>query len=224
MPDAPLILFPGMGVDHRLFVAHQSAFPNLIVPKWLTPFPAETLSDYAARFARELDPKCPCFVGGASFGGLVAIEAARHLQAKGCFLIGSVRSPDEFPSWVRACRYARAILPWVPFKAATHMAALLSKLPHLVTGAPLHSLFHQIADTDPQLIRWSCGALLTWKAPSPSGCPIFQIHGKNDFILPVRHTKPDLIVPEAGHILSLTHPEQVNRFLARFTGGPPAPH
>jgi pimeloyl-ACP methyl ester carboxylesterase len=221
MPDTPLILFPGMGVDHRLFAAQKREFPNLIVPKWLTPFPGETLSGYAARLARQIDPRRPCFVGGTSFGGIVAIEAARHLQAKGCFLIGSIRSPDEFPSWVRACRTVRAILPWMPFKAATLVAAILAKLPQAITGAPIHSLLNQFADADPELIRWSCRALFSWQTPPLPACPIWHVHGRNDFMLSVRHTHPDVVIAGAGHVLSLTHPRQVNQFLARFTGEPP---
>jgi len=98
----PLILFPGMGADARLFAPQRAAFPQLIVPTWIKPERGESLAAYAERCARQIDPGEECFVGGASFGGFVAVEAARHLRAKACFLIGSARGPDELPLRIQA--------------------------------------------------------------------------------------------------------------------------
>src|SRR5687767_12182418 len=102
--SVPLILFPGMGADHRLFAAQRVAFPNLVVPPWLAPERDEALADYAARFAATLAHYGPCFIGGSSFGGFVAVEAARHLPIKACLLIGSVRGPAELPRRIRSLR------------------------------------------------------------------------------------------------------------------------
>jgi thioesterase domain-containing protein len=107
MADLPLILLSGMGADERVFALQQRAFPNLIVPRWISPLEDETLTSFAARLARQIDPGGPCFMGGASFGGFVALEMARHLQAKACFLIGSVRSPAELPRRIRILRTLR---------------------------------------------------------------------------------------------------------------------
>jgi pimeloyl-ACP methyl ester carboxylesterase len=43
--------------------------------------------------------------------------------------------------------------------------------------------------------------------------PIHQIHGARDRVLPARRTRADVIVPGAGHVLSLAHVDEVNRFL-----------
>src|SRR5262245_55843221 len=91
--NVPLILLSGMAADERLFEPQRVAFPDLRVPAWIDPLPGESLRGYAARLARRIDPGRPCLVGGASFGGMVALEMAPHLQADACVLIGSVRSP-----------------------------------------------------------------------------------------------------------------------------------
>ena len=44
--------------------------------------------------------------------------------------------------------------------------------------------------------------------------PIFQIHGDRDRILPPGRMRPDRIIPGGGHVLSLTHAGEVNRFIA----------
>src|SRR5687768_11148554 len=96
--SVPLILLSGMGADERLFEPQREAFPNLQVPVWIDPLPGESLRAYAVRMAHKVDPGCPCIVGGASFGGMVALEMAPLLQARACLLIGSVRSSEEL-SW-----------------------------------------------------------------------------------------------------------------------------
>ena len=104
MQPPPLILLSGMGADERVFAPQLRAFGQLVVPNWIEAKPEESLASYAARLAAAVDPKRPCFVGGASFGGFVAMEMARRLDAMAVFLIGSARSPAELPLRVRALR------------------------------------------------------------------------------------------------------------------------
>lgn len=102
----PLVLLPGMMADHRLLVAQQAAFPQLLIPSWPRFEPTDTLATFAERLAHEIGPIGPCFVGGVSFGGAVALELTRHLDALGCILISSVRSFSELPLRYRICRPA----------------------------------------------------------------------------------------------------------------------
>src|SRR4051812_19762115 len=100
MSEARLILLPGLGADERMFAPQRATFPRLEVPRWLTPQPRESLPDYARRMAAGIDPSEPLFLGGSSFGGMVALEMARHVRPRAVFLIGS-------------CRAATASVPWM---------------------------------------------------------------------------------------------------------------
>src|SRR5579859_1984873 len=93
-----------MAADERLFQSQLSTFPSLRVAPWIAPLPGEPLRSYAARLAPQIDPGWPCIVGGASFGGVVALELAQHLPALACVLIGSVRSPANLPRRWRRMR------------------------------------------------------------------------------------------------------------------------
>ena len=95
--DIPIILLSGMASDERLFEPQLDAFPNLRVQPWIAPLSGESLRAYAVRLAPMVDPGVPCIVGGASFGGVVALELAQHLPALACILIGSIRSPSGLP-------------------------------------------------------------------------------------------------------------------------------
>jgi pimeloyl-ACP methyl ester carboxylesterase len=209
----PMIFFPGMGADERLFASQRAAFANLVVPGWLAPRPDESLPDYAARFAAQVDPGTDCIVGGASFGGFVAVEIARHLRARACFLIGSARGPSELPLRIRTLRGVRRLLPRLPFEWAAPLATSSGAASGWAMGPAQRGVLRQLADADAAFLRWACGAVLTWPEPPPLAAPIFQIHGARDHVLPARRTRADVIVPGAGHLLAVTHPRHVNRFI-----------
>jgi pimeloyl-ACP methyl ester carboxylesterase len=210
----PLLLLSGMGADERLFKAQRDAFPQLIVPRWIPPELRESLPDYARRMARIVGPAGPCYVGGGSFGGFVAMEMARHLEARAVFLIGSVRSPNELPRRVRALRPLRRLLSVVPFECARPIAACASAVGGRVLSPATQRMLRQLADAEAPFIRWASGAVLAWQpSPPPPGVPVYQIHGERDAVLPLRWTKPDVVVPGAGHLLAMTHAAAVNEFL-----------
>ena len=48
---------------------------------------------------------------------------------------------------------------------------------------------------------------------TPPEVPIFQIHGRHDHVIPVDRVDADQIIPNGGHLISLTHPTEVNDFL-----------
>ena len=80
MPNR-LLLLPGIGADRRLFDEQRSCAAELHVIEWIPPVAAdETLIEYAKRLARTIDTSHPFAIGGASFGGMVALELTRHIQ------------------------------------------------------------------------------------------------------------------------------------------------
>ncbi|OWK36955.1 hypothetical protein FRUB_07877 [Fimbriiglobus ruber] len=200
-----------MAADERLFEPQLREFPNLTVQPWIEPLHRESLRAYAARLARIVDPGQPCFVGGASFGGLVALEMAAHLRAEACFLIGSVRSSDELPwQW----RVFRLIAPIVGPEHINTLAGTAARV-----GSPMLSRgtirrMRKLAAPRAAFVRWACWAVVRWR-PSPAArrVRVLQIHGAADRVLPVARTRPDMIVPYGAHALTLSHPRAVNDFL-----------
>jgi pimeloyl-ACP methyl ester carboxylesterase len=215
MPQpTPLILLAGMGADERLFAPQAQAFLQLVVPKWIEPYGDESIAAYAKRLAKGLKVTGPCFVGGASFGGFVAIEMARHVDARACFLIGSARSPDELPLRVRALRRLGGATKVVPFEWVCRAAGRSVDLLGFCSGPRTRQLLRQLSDADGEFLRWATRAVLTWQpAPPPANVPVYHIHGDRDHVLPAACTRADHVVRSAGHVLSLTHANEVNEFL-----------
>jgi pimeloyl-ACP methyl ester carboxylesterase len=212
MPEntLPIILLPGMAADGRLFRLQRAALPYLVTPAWIEPRYREPLAAYAERFARRVDPGGPCFVGGASFGGIVALEMAAHLRAEACFLIASVRSAREFPWRYRVLRPLARLGPQHLGRVAAWVSRWLAQsLPRGTTGR-----LRRLSEPRSAFLQWASWAALDWR-PSLGArrVRVYQIHGAGDRTLPIKHTRPDVVVPAAGHLLPLTDAEAVNDFI-----------
>lgn len=215
----PIIFFSGMGADARMFAHQRAAFPELVVPDWLPPRRGETLRQYAGRMAGSLDRGRPFFVGGASFGGFLALEMLPDLpSARGCFLIGAVRSPAELPWWVRMLRPVRAVARVIPFRLAFAACGLLADAFGRVLPRRMAEFLRLGESLDPAFFAWAAEAVLTWgrdgPPPEPT-VPVHHIHGRRDRVLPARFTTPDALVPDGGHVIALSNPAEVNAFVRR---------
>lgn len=221
MRPIPLILLPGMGAQAEIYSAQRVVFPELIVPEWLPPEVREPLPEYARRMARAVDPGGPCIIGGTSFGGFVAVEMRRHLNCRGCILISSVRTPRDLPWRVRALQsVAPAFTPWA-CRLAVAAAPLASRILKLVLRPAATKFLRQIATADAAFLRWAIWATLHWRestqqsAEPGQSVPIRLIHGTRDHILPAHRVRADELISGAGHLLVMTHAEQVSAFIRR---------
>lgn len=216
-----LILLSGLGADDAIFAPQKMVFPELQVAPWLEPRPREALDAYAVRMVQEIGAiDASTWIGGASFGGIMALHMAEHVQVRGVILLGSVRSPKQLPLYVRSARRIRWATPLIPVRL---LQITLLPLFMRVAGKRwprLYGLAWQLSRANPRVIRWSIRQILEWKRAPVAGCAIHHIHGANDMVLPARLTTPDVIVPGGGHIISLTHPREVNEFLAKILSGP----
>ena len=208
----PLILFSGLGADASIFAPQKARFPQLIVPPWTTPRPGDSLSDYCERMASTLSVTGPCVIGGASFGGIIALEMARFVNPRAVLLIGSVREPAALPRHVRALRPLRGLTDWLPLAMFQWSAAPLGTGSGRRLAPHLGGLAGQFGQADRAVLRWSMRQMLTWSEPPVVTCPVFRIHGDCDRVLPLRG-QPDSVVAGGGHVISLTHAEQVNAFV-----------
>jgi pimeloyl-ACP methyl ester carboxylesterase len=208
----PIILLSGMAADERLFEAQRSLFPQLRVPRWIEPQPSEPLPAYAKRLAQQVHPGSSCLVGGVSFGGMVALEMATHLPARGCLLISSVRSPSELPPWVRALRPTAALGPEaIGFLAGMASWCSAPLLPRRKIGQ-----LQRLSVATSAFLRWASWAVLQWRpSAAVKRVRVWQVHGAADRTLPARYLRPDVVVPGAGHLLVLTHPHVISASIRR---------
>jgi pimeloyl-ACP methyl ester carboxylesterase len=215
----PLILLPGLGADHRLLELQRRAFPDLSVPPWTAPLQRESLPEYAARLAQQVRVPGPLVLGGVSLGGMVAYEMARHLCPEAVVLIASCRSRQAVRPLFRRLRPVLSRVPPWCLALAKVFAPLGSGI---LSGAGPEGKKLCVAmfrDADCRFMSWALGALLRWSEPPLAGIPVFQIHGGRDRLILNSLVRPDEVIPDGGHLINLTHAEQVNGFLRRALNG-----
>lgn len=218
-----VILLPGMGTNVRLFEPQHAALQNLSVPDWIEPRRGESLAEYARRWAATIREESPFFLGGVSFGGMVALEAARYLRPAGVFLIASCRSGRAVTRRFLALQWAGRMLPTaVVARLRGPVAGYVARLERL-EPAHRHRLRELATDAPISFLRWAVSAVRRWSFeddPASLGIPVHQIHGQNDRVIPLVPGQNCHIVQGGGHLINLTHAEDVNQFiLARLQSG-----
>ncbi len=219
---APLVLLPGLGADRSMYVRQREAFGDDMVrtPEWITPQGNEPVHRYAKRWAEAIGPSLPetWFLGGQSFGGMLALDVARFVepQPKAVFLIASARTPDAVPLAARVLgALARPMSAPMLQRGLQAMAIPFGKL----NGADdemLGILTHMAKHGDAELNEWAVAAVNDWDGLGGSDAdrpPVFQIHGRRDKVLRCIPEHCDQVIPDGQHLIQYTHSQTVNRFM-----------
>ena len=213
-----VVLLPGLGADRRLFDSVRLAGQELVIPQWPVPDEGDSVGTFAARLTGAVPKAEAVFLGGASFGGMVALELAALVRPRGVFLIGSCSGPDAVTRLARPLAALASLVPesvlgprpWAMRRAAS----VFGRLSH-----EQRELFVSMAcGTRASFIRWGVGAILSWR-PSAQAAPVHHIHGSHDWLIPLARVHPDCVVQGGGHLLTLTHPEQVGQFMSDVLRG-----
>lgn len=220
-----LMLLPGVGTTPDFYQHQRDAFgPDVITPDWIAPVPGESAGRYAQRWAEQLNPTLhddgrPFFIGGASFGGILALEMAPHLKLKPAtiFLIASTRHHDGLPRRLKFVGNLASKLPPDKLKTAAKLAAVPFSVIDGLDDPGLRAIQKMIKAIDPQVLHWSVGASVEWVNSDPGrgvgSPPVRHIHGEKDRIIPAKSAGADTLIEHGGHSLTLMHDTTVNRWL-----------
>jgi pimeloyl-ACP methyl ester carboxylesterase len=210
-----LMMFPGIGADEHLFEPQRRAFSQLVVPPWIAPQEDETLAGYALRYAQTMTAARPLVLGGISFGGMLAYEMAAHLRPEAVILIASSRTQQGISPMLRRFRRAVAKVPVGVVEGAKLLAPLTMVTFRFLSPTERQLCWTMFQRADSHFMRWAVSAILSWEPRPLEGVPVYHIHGGEDQVIPIQGVEPDEIVPDGGHLINLTHAQQVNAFIAR---------
>jgi len=148
-----LFLLPGLGTDERLF----SRLGELCMPIQSTHLPSarstRILTAYALRVAAQIDLRPEDWIGGCSFGGLVAADIARHRPVSGLVLVGgALTSETVVPLAQRLAPLAR-FLPLQPFRSLISTRAGLALLFGPLTDIHQRLLTEMLAAATDAMLR-----------------------------------------------------------------------
>jgi pimeloyl-ACP methyl ester carboxylesterase len=187
----------------------------MLVPAWIPPIKNESLPKYAARMAEAITPSpdAPLILGGVSLGGMLAYEMARHLKPDAVVLIASCRTRQALRPIFRASRLP---LPLIPIQAWSIAKMLSGPVVRIRLGVPPKQkelAIRMFKEMDSRFMHWALQAILRWQPTPLAGIRVLQIHGGRDPLIPARRVNADVIIPEGGHLINVSHAREVNAFV-----------
>jgi pimeloyl-ACP methyl ester carboxylesterase len=176
----------------------------------------DDMPTYAARVRDALDLNGSYAIGGISLGGMIACEVAQLCRPKCLVLVATCRSGRSIPNYYRFVELLSRLFPTPLIQrrcaASSRLMAALEKL-NKEQYELLRDMSSQIAVP---FLRRTGKMVVHWKGPDSFPCPVRQIHGAGDPIIPIRFVEPDEVIPDGKHLINMTHPEIVNRFIRQF--------
>lgn len=211
---ARLFLLPGLGADERLFARLGALCLPVVTPRLPPAEPAETFIRYSLRIAADLDLRPEDWIGGCSFGSLVAADIARRRPVAGLVLIGGALDANALAAPIRILARLSALLPgsWLhPLLARPQiLQAMFGKL----DAEALATVVAMARATPVAALRTGIRLLAGYRPRIPVLCPVHAIHGDRDRVLRAPPVPACRLIAGAGHAIALTHAREVTAFLA----------
>lgn len=205
-----VFIISGLGVDQRVFQTVSFGHFEPVFLEWLSPLPNEPLVHYAARMAAAITEREPILIG-LSFGGIIALEIARLIACRQVILIASARNYKELPLYYRLLGRI-GLHRSIPDRSWANANALSYWLFGVSKKEEKELLARILKETDKKFRIWAIDALLRWRGLATVE-DVTAIHGDKDRVIPMRNTRPDLIVKGGGHFMTVSHAEEISRLL-----------
>ncbi|MBL7901495.1 MAG: alpha/beta hydrolase [Bacteroidia bacterium] len=207
-----IYIFSGLGADERVF--QRLDFTNISTTfiKWTVPVENETIQTYASRLLDQIKSPRPILIG-LSFGGLMAIEVAKQIDAEKVILISSAKTKSEIPFYYRFIGLL-GVHKLIPSILLRHSNFITNWFFGTRTRFDKDLLKSILADTDPIFLKWAIDKIVKWKNQAQLK-NIFHIHGTSDKILPSSFIKCNILVANGGHFMVLNKSDELNEILGQ---------
>ena len=206
-------MLPGLGADSRMFHPQRAALPVVETPDWIAHVPGESLRSYARRFAQTIEIKQPAILCGVSMGGMIALEMSRLVPTRHIILIASCRRIDAANGLLRLAGRCARFVPLPLIRHGGVFAPLFLGRGGALSRGDRDLLVSMARGLPADFIRWAGSAVVEWEGCPDPGAPVTHIHGDRDWVIPLRRVQADCVIAGGMHVLNLSHPAEVNRFI-----------
>jgi pimeloyl-ACP methyl ester carboxylesterase len=200
-------MLPGMGANTTMYdsLLKEVTF-EINVINWPQYSGEQTYTDVARRIIKENDIRNGDVVVGSSLGGMVSLEIAQYKKLAAVVLIGSA---------IRAKEVQGFLILLSPLAALTPISLI-----QILVGKHTNIISKMFVEADDEFVRAMCTYLNTWPGYHGSQAKLFRLHGQKDHIIPCPKEGCE-IVPNAGHLLAITHPKECGMFLNKINNSLP---
>ena len=204
----------GLGADERVFQKLQFEGYQPIHICWLEPEKGESIADYARRLTAQIKSERPILIG-LSFGGIIAVEMAKHIDTEKIILISSTKNEREIPFYFKIFRWL-PIYQILPAQLMLWFGRLFASWFFSLETVAERKLFEAVLfDTNARFFKWAIHQVVTWKNELiPQN--IYHIHGKSDRIFPFRYVNEDFSVENGGHFMIMNRAELISNLIQKI--------
>ncbi len=205
-----LYVFSGLGADERVF--HKIDFGSFYVHfiKWITPQKNEPIESYALRITQQITTAHPTLVG-LSFGGMMAVEVAKHIATEKIILISSAKSRKEIPFYFRLAGIL-GIAKIIPSSALIKLNIFTNWFFSNRTVEDKKLLSAILHDTDPIFLKWAVVKIANWQNTTLHK-NLYHIHGTADRILPFKYVSCNEVIKNGAHLMIVSKAAEVSKKL-----------
>ena len=204
----------GLGADKRVFQKLKFQGYQPIHICWLEPETGESIADYAQRLTAQIKSDNPILIG-LSFGGIIAVEIAKQIDAEKVILISSTKNRQEVPFYFKIFRWL-PIHRLLPAKLILWIGRFLASWFFSLRTIDERKLLKAILfDTNAKFMKWAIDQVVIWKNELiPKN--IYHIHGEGDRIFPYRFVHEDFSVKKGGHFMIMSQADDISSLIQKI--------
>jgi len=203
----------GLGADESVFIGLDLPGVERIYLDWIAPLPAETIEAYALRMAKRITDPNPIIIG-LSFGGMMAMEIAKHIRVQQLILISSAKTCNELPPYFRVCRYL-PLHKVLPLQSVAKSDRLMGFFFGVRSHAQKERLKKIIRNTTSGFNQWAIHALVNWKNEIIN-TPVYHIHGNADKLLPISFVRADVVIEGGNHFMIMQKAKEISEHIQQL--------
>ena len=214
-----LYFIPGVATDRRVFANLELSEYEKVFLDWLQPQANESIQAYAKRMADRVDLDVTPVLLGYSFGGMMAIEMAKHLPDATVILISSIKNYKERAlSMMLTSSFSLHKL--FPAKVGKDFS-FAYKWMNDPQSKEEHDFIHEMrSELNHAHTDWAIHQAVNWKHDHHTPA-LYHIHGDRDRIFPIRYIDNCIPVRGGTHLMLLNKGPEISAHIDRIVQASP---
>jgi pimeloyl-ACP methyl ester carboxylesterase len=145
---------------------------------------------------------------GLSFGGIMCTEIAKQIPVEKIIIVSSIKTTGELPGWMKAVAWLK-LNKIVPLKSTRLTAPIQNRILGVTNSEDQRIASDYRKNADIAYVKWAVDKVVNWKNDwiHPA---IYQIHGDNDKMFPIKLVKPTHSIRDGGHFMIMNRAKEVS--------------
>lgn len=208
-----LYLIPGFLTNETIYRDIRKKLKNPTeVLEFIPAKKNEPIEEYAKRLADKIDDSKPFHLLGTSFGGVLAIEMAKHKKPQKLVLVSSAKNRDELSWLMKREAMIRNVLPlvpeWVVKQTCTRGFELGGKIIPRFKSIYRDDIRKMINSIDGRFEKWVMKTLTTWNGKNEME-DVLHVHGNDDRVFPIKRIKNAEVIEGGSHAIILNRYREI---------------